>query len=124
MNLPGSAAAATAAASPSETLARKDSAVDLAGESKIPEPTAAIELQHDGMSAEQTPMSDPTLRYTKLLIAKPLPFELELHVRHERRMDYVKRRFAELEAEGEFEEAECFWEGGNEGNREFGWGKV
>lgn len=65
-----------------------------------------------------------TLNFTKLLIAKPLPFDLRLTVRDPIKAAGVLDQYARLRDEGEFPDEECFWTGGVEGDQQFGWGKV
>ena len=99
----------------SRTLSRKDSGVDLR------------DLKEHTPEAQVTatpPAKDPTLEYTPLLIAKPKPFRFELTVRNLHRASLVREQFKAFSERGEFEDAECFWEGGTAGNAEFGWGKV
>jgi hypothetical protein len=66
------------------------------------------------------PKSDPTLRFSSLLIAKPTPFEFNLKVRSKERADFVMAEYAAKRRDGEFEDARVFWEEGGE----LGWGKV
>lgn len=63
---------------------------------------------------------DPTLKYSSLLIAKPLPFEFQLRVRNQARADQVLRLWNEHKAKEDFEDARVFWEGGVHGNAECG----
>ncbi|KAF2154725.1 cytochrome P450 [Myriangium duriaei CBS 260.36] len=85
------------------------------------------EYCHSAVDSESK--ADPTLNYTTLLIAKPLPFDFELKVRDTARAEQVTRRFSELEKQGVWGKGECYWTGDdgqrrNEGNEELGWGKV
>ena len=64
--------------------------------------------------------TDPTLRFSHLLIAKPLPFEFNLQVRNQSRAELVQRDFKTKLEIGEFPEERKYWE--NE--KYFGWGKV
>ena len=68
--------------------------------------------------------TDHTLEYSSLLIAKPLPFAFDLCIRDQKRAEHVAKRWVELRMKGEFEDARCFWKGGNAGDKEKGWGKV
>lgn len=67
---------------------------------------------------------DPTLEYSSLLIAKPLPFKFNMEIRDKRKAEYVAREWMYFKMDGEFEDSRCYWEGGNKGNKEFGWGEV
>ncbi|KAK5109673.1 hypothetical protein LTR62_006795 [Meristemomyces frigidus] len=69
---------------------------------------------------------DPTMNFSTLLIAKPLPFKFNLTVRNKERAMMVARKWAELRVEEEFEEARVFWGKGMDtaGDKEFGWGEV
>lgn len=73
---------------------------------------------------EQYEQPDPTLEYSSLLIAKPLPFRMDLRVRNQSRADHVARQWNKLTTEGEFQDEKCFWRGGNAGDNQYGWGKV
>lgn len=64
---------------------------------------------------------DPTLMFSTLLIAKPLPFNFELTVRDEARRAIVESQFREKLAEGEFAPPRQYW-GKNSGQpSQFGW---
>ena len=45
---------------------------------------------------------DPTLTFSTLLIAKPLPFQFSLQARDEKRAEMVRNLFAEQKAQGHF----------------------
>ena len=64
--------------------------------------------------------NDPTLRFSHLLIAKPLPFEFDLTVRNQKRAELVWKEFSSRRQDGEFKSSRSYW-GENE---ELGWGKV
>lgn len=64
---------------------------------------------------------DPTLRFTKLLIAKPTPFKLHMSVRSEKRAELVHELFDEKVAEGEFPESRTYWGEKSGQPEEFGW---
>ncbi|KAF2273694.1 cytochrome P450 [Westerdykella ornata] len=67
---------------------------------------------------------DPTLDYTTLLIAKPLPFKFVLEPRDSWRVDKVRQWFAEKDAEGLYPPSKSYW-GPNEGRTEkLGWNPV
>lgn len=64
---------------------------------------------------------DPTLDYSILLIAKPLPFKFDLKVRKPERVEIVRRQFEEGMEKGLYESPKNYW-GDNKGK--LGWGKV
>lgn len=67
---------------------------------------------------------DPTLDFSTLLIAKPLPFKFELKARDGERAARVRQMFEEGRAKGEYVESREFW-GENQGKgRPCGWSKV
>lgn len=63
---------------------------------------------------------DPTLDYTHLLIAKPVPFEFSLTVREgmDRRKQLVEELFQQKRAEGEFPDGKDYWK---TEDKEYGW---
>lgn len=67
---------------------------------------------------------DPTLDFTTLLIAKPLPFRFDLSVRDEKRAEKVRSLYQEQVDKGEFKPPREFW-GEKQGiDKPLGWGKV
>lgn len=67
---------------------------------------------------------DPTLDFSTLLIAKPLPFKFSLKPRDPVRVAKVRALFQECQEKGEFKKGREFW-GENQGKgKEFGWSKV
>ncbi|EON63189.1 hypothetical protein W97_02416 [Coniosporium apollinis CBS 100218] len=64
---------------------------------------------------------DPTLDYSILLIAKPLPFKFDLKVRKPERVEIVRRQFEDGMEKGLYESPKNYW-GDNKGK--LGWGKV
>ncbi|KAJ4293069.1 hypothetical protein N0V90_008351 [Kalmusia sp. IMI 367209] len=67
---------------------------------------------------------DPTLDFSTLLIAKPLPFHLELQPRDGERAASVRELFRQGSEKGEYNESREFW-GENQGKGKLcGWGKV
>lgn len=64
---------------------------------------------------------DPTLRFSKLLIAKPTPFKFHMSVRDEKRAELVHELFAEKVADGEFPEPRKYWGEKSGQPSEFGW---
>jgi hypothetical protein len=84
---------------------------------------------------------DPTLIFSTLLIAKPLPFKFSLKPRDEKRVELVRRMFEEKQAQGEYVDSKEYckylsvgnqelpltiYKGGKEHGKgqEFGWVKV
>jgi hypothetical protein len=51
---------------------------------------------------------DPTLNFTTLLIAKPVPFKFNLTVRNEKRAEMIQRLYEEKMAAGDFIEAQDY----------------
>lgn len=67
---------------------------------------------------------DPTLDFSTLLIAKPLPFKFELQPRDRSRAAKVRKMFEEGRVKGEYKESREFW-GENQGKgKPCGWSKV
>jgi hypothetical protein len=68
--------------------------------------------------------TDPTLDFTTLLIAKPLPFKFELWPRGRKREQTVRELFAESVKNGDYQESRHYG-GPNHGkDQTLGWGKV
>lgn len=63
---------------------------------------------------------DPTMNFSTLLIAKPLPFKFQLRVRNRERADYVAQQWVKKEMEGKFESSKVYWENGTAGNAQCG----
>ena len=76
---------------------------------------------NDAVEAEK---ADPTLEYSSLLIAKPLPFKFNMQIRDRKKAEFVAREWMNLKMEGELVDSRCYWQGGNSGNAEHGWGVV
>lgn len=85
----------------------------------------AATQEHNGIKDEQLRREeDPTLVYSTLLIAKPLPFKFDLHIRNRTRAEKVMGQFVAMRIEGEFTPSREYW-GPNQGaGQELGWGKV
>jgi hypothetical protein len=67
---------------------------------------------------------DPTLDYSILLIAKPIPFKFELKPRDTVRANKVRGLFREGVKSGDFPETREYW-GPNQGrDKPLGWSKV
>lgn len=64
--------------------------------------------------------SDPTMDFSTLLIAKPMPFKFQLRVRDQARAMAVTQKYVEHTIDGEFEDSRVYWQGGNQGNKDFG----
>jgi len=69
---------------------------------------------------------DPTMNFSTLLIAKPLPFKFSLRVRDRARAELVTSKWLQLKMDGEFHEPRVYWSGGKStaGDEECGWGEV
>jgi hypothetical protein len=73
---------------------------------------------------EKTATIDPTLDFTTLLIAKPLPFKFDLTVRDSERARKARGFFQESFDQGAYKESRKYW-GENQGkDKPLGWGKV
>lgn len=68
--------------------------------------------------------NDPTMDFSTLLIAKPMPFSFQLRIRDESRAEKVQKRWLELKLQGKFEEAKVYWGKTTAGDAEVGWGKT
>jgi hypothetical protein len=53
---------------------------------------------------------DPTLDFTTLLIAKPIPFRFNLKIRDEARAEMIQGLYADQKAKGEFVDAKTYCE--------------
>ncbi|KAE9967307.1 hypothetical protein EG327_011525 [Venturia inaequalis] len=94
----------------------------------FPAPTAAERMEeYEEMQRREAERKakeeavDPTLRFTKLLIAKPTPFTFHMTVRSEKRAELVDELFAEKLAQGEFPESKTYWGEKSGQPEEFGW---
>lgn len=67
---------------------------------------------------------DPTMDFSPLFIAKPMPFKFDLTVRSQVRAKIINREYADQMAQGELPEPRSFWTGGVQGDRDHGWGAV
>ena len=68
--------------------------------------------------------ADPTLDYSILLIAKPIPFQFELKPRDKKRVTTVRALFREGLERGDFTKSREYW-GDNQGrDKPLGWSKV
>lgn len=69
-------------------------------------------------------VTDPTLDFTTLLIAKPLPFKFQLRPRNSERAAKIRELYSEGIKNGDYKESREFW-GENQGrDKPLGWGKV
>ncbi|TKA75943.1 hypothetical protein B0A55_05884 [Friedmanniomyces simplex] len=92
-------------------------------------PQKSTKADHPRSQSKIAPLpdvDDPTMNFSTLLIAKPLPFDFNLCIRNKARAELVARKWVELRMQGEFEASRVFWGGGKDtkGNAEFGWGEV
>lgn len=123
------AAAAVEDARDAATLTSPVSATTEKAPGAWPIRSADAAAQAEWEQAQEKPKKkktvDPTLDYTHLLIAKPVPFEFSLRVRDgfAHRKELVERLFAEKKAEGEFPEGRSYWGEGKEAGQ-YGWVKV
>ncbi|CAI6335753.1 unnamed protein product [Periconia digitata] len=76
------------------------------------------------LRSEKKAKIDPTLDYSILLIAKPLPFKFTLKPRDLARADMVRKSFAEGREKGEYEDSKEYWGDEHGKGKECGWGKV
>jgi len=86
-------------------------------------PIAKVAKTVDGGQSDKT-QDDPTLNYSSLLIAKPLPFKFELKIRNQGRAESVAKEWLHKKMTMEFEESKCYWKGGNAGDKQYGWGRT
>lgn len=91
----------------------------------------SIELQHrqakpklPAKAKKGTNKIDPTLDFTTLLIAKPVPFKFNLKVRDQARAQHVRQLFDEGLNKGEYKDGKVYWGEHHGKNKELGWGKV
>jgi hypothetical protein len=92
----------------------------MAGTSDMP----AVDNMFNSAADEKASKPDPTLEYSSLLIAKPLPFKFNMKIRNKKKAEYIAREWMFYKMDGEFEDSKCYWEGGNAGNKQYGWGEV
>lgn len=79
---------------------------------------------NDAITKGEPDKADPTLEYSSLLIAKPLPFKFNLQIRDRKKAEFVAREWLNMMMDGELADSRCYWEGGNAGNAAYGWGEV
>jgi len=84
----------------------------------------AVDNMFNSAIDEKASKPDPTLEYSSLLIAKPLPFKFNMKIRNKKKAEHVAREWMFYKMDGEFEDSKCYWEGGNAGNKQYGWGEV
>ncbi|KAK4900470.1 hypothetical protein LTR49_027438 [Elasticomyces elasticus] len=75
-------------------------------------------------SPDGTYDADPTMSFSTLLIAKPLPIKFDMSVRSQKRAEVVLKRWIDLELQGEFERDKVYWKDGNASDTQYGWGRV
>ncbi|KAF2721857.1 cytochrome P450 [Polychaeton citri CBS 116435] len=108
------------ATTPPETPAVELPSLDLPVPSTIPTTGSAEPIK----SADGSYDTDPTMNFSTLLIAKPLPFKFRMQIRNPERAEVVTKQWTELKMKGEFEDARVYWKGGNAGDAQHGWGEV
>ncbi|KAF2752044.1 cytochrome P450 [Sporormia fimetaria CBS 119925] len=81
-------------------------------------------LEDNNITQSTNPKIDPTLDYSTLLIAKPLPFKFSLTPRDAWREAKVRALYAELAAKGEFPQSAEYWGEEFGKGKKYGWGKV
>ena len=69
-------------------------------------------------------LTDPTLRFSPHLIAKPYPFKFSLTIRDTDRASFVRKEYEKHLQSGDFEEERVYWKGGRAGDKMHGWGQV
>lgn len=89
-----------------------------------PSDNKSTKKTHNPSKSADQGEADPTMDYSTLLIAKPKPFKFNLRLRNQEKGDRIARQWMELKMDGEFEDSRVYWEGGNRGNEQFGWGEV
>ena len=67
---------------------------------------------------------DPTLDYTTLLIAKPVPFKFSLRVRDKHRAEIARSMFQEGIEKGDYKDNREYWGADQGKGQPLGWGKV
>lgn len=67
---------------------------------------------------------DPTLDYSILLIAKPIPFQFDLKPRDMQRSIKAKKLFAEGLEKGHYTKSREYWGSDQGRNKPLGWSKV
>lgn len=92
----------------------------MAGTTDMP----AVDNMFKTSETTESSKTDPTLEYSSLLIAKPLPFKFNMKIRDKKKAEYVAREWMYYKMDGEFEDSRCYWEGGNNGDKMYGWGEV
>ena len=70
---------------------------------------------------EKRRKEDPTLIFSTLLIAKPLPFKFELTPRSEKKAAYIEHLYQEQREQGEFVESRNYWGENHGAGKEYGW---
>lgn len=64
--------------------------------------------------------NDPTMNFSTLLIAKPMPFKFQLRIRSRDRAEYVAQQWIKKELEGEFQDSKVYWKNGTAGDAQCG----
>lgn len=94
------------------------------GASPTTKATGKSKKSHNPSAESDPSATDPTMDFSTLLIAKPKPFKFNLRTRSQEKANRVARQWMELKMDGEFEDSRVYWQGGNTGNEEHGWGEV
>lgn len=88
------------------------------------EEEAHTEKERRANAKKGVPAIDPTLDFTTLLIAKPVPFEFSLTVRNRERAEKARALFEEEAAKGSYSSSRGYWGESQGKGKELGWGKV
>lgn len=70
---------------------------------------------------EKNRKEDPTLIFSTLLIAKPLPFKFGLTPRNEKKATHIEQLYQQKRMDGEFVESRNYWGENHGAGKEFGW---
>ncbi|KAK4508312.1 hypothetical protein PRZ48_002050 [Zasmidium cellare] len=75
---------------------------------------------------KQAPLyeTDPTMNFSTLLIAKPMPFKFKLSIRNQARAEMVAKQWIDKRLEGEYQDSKVYWKNGVQGDSEHGWGET
>ena len=116
---------------PSTPSRRSSAATDMSEEvqqvsTDVVTPPSSPSQAEAASPKEATKSEDPTMDFSTLLIAKPMPFKFNLRVRSRARAEQVTSKWLQLKMDGEFEDARVYWADGKStaGDAEFGWGEV
>ena len=80
------------------------------------------EAEKRGMEEEEkNKKKDPTLHFSTLLIAKPMPFKFELTPRNAKKSTHIEQLYQQKRAAGEFVESRNYWGENHGAGKDFGW---